>query len=616
MAIEQFDKTIVLDLHGVCNQQCAYCVAGSSPAHAFGAVKEPSKVQNLLSFLAPTDPSNILCTGGEPLITPGFENLCRAFISQGHTISLQTNLKKSPNSFMAMVRPEKTNWILASLHSVALDHFENFLTHARLLKKYGYPIVVKLILDRRILQNLTTLCDILTDSEIGVILSPLVEFPKGEDPHPTNYTPENWKSIGPHMTLLSSWLYFDGGFRSRNVQCTAGDRLLYISVANGNIRGCSHGYPAKLGNIYDGTFTPTVSPIKCGISCCICDFHYYLGVIDTVDDRNAFARLLKNNGSMVSFEQYRQWLTSNGISPIGVLDGVNNALNPSTSSKEHHFTSVAPPPENLLNPNARSFQFFRCSVPESHSATPSTTTRNGIPIVYIRDLHKHLGFGSEIIYPVSSLQKNLSDWKMQVDDAPIFRYIYRNFRPRRHLEFGTWIGEGVLYCLEESDATVWTINTPFGEDGAGYSFGPEDIADAHAWADKIGLPRTANYTSDSIGFIGMHYLEGNLGHRVCQIYSDSTMWDISNYPPGFFDSVLIDGGHSKQVVRSDTHKAMALTHSDAIIMWHDFCPEVYPKMSSTIGVIEAISEQWEWLQTQCRELFWIYPSWILLGVKK
>jgi FkbM family methyltransferase len=243
-----------------------------------------------------------------------------------------------------------------------------------------------------------------------------------------------------------------------------------------------------------------------------------------------------------------------------------------------------------------------------------------IPSVSVQRLHKELGFARPVDYPQSSLNRPLEQWKMEIDDSPIFRYIYRNFRPRRHLEFGTWQGTGTLYCLEECDATVWTINLPGGENKASgqpaYALYPDELASAKQWAREIGMAEQDSYRTDCLGFIGRFYLEKGLGSRVCQIYGDSTKWDISNYPPGFFDTALIDGGHQEDVVISDTAKAFELLRSGGLIMWHDFCPPVYDKFETTLGVMQAIHQQWEWINEQTLKLFWIYPSWILVGVKK
>jgi predicted O-methyltransferase YrrM len=132
----------------------------------------------------------------------------------------------------------------------------------------------------------------------------------------------------------------------------------------------------------------------------------------------------------------------------------------------------------------------------------------------------------------------------------------------------------------------------------------------------VGLPRRERYATDCFGFVGRFYLEKDLGHRVCQIYSDSRTWDTAAYPPGFFDSVLIDGGHQKEIVLNDTAKAWELLRPGGLMLWHDFCPPLWPELPHTRGVMEAVLDRWEFLRDQTRSLFWIYPSYILLGIKQ
>jgi len=264
------------------------------------------------------------------------------------------------------------------------------------------------------------------------------------------------------------------------------------------------------------------------------------------------------------------------------------------------------------------------------------TPRLLVPEIPVEELHSHLGIETALDYPDESLAKPLANWKMEVDDAPIFRYLYRHLRPRRHLEFGTWQGTGTLFCLEECEATVWTINLLEGEVRPDQSWGYTEwkgTAASHAfqWLRKrtrwlpAGLrgkvrapPGMFVYRSDSIGSVGENYIKAGLGKRVCQIYSDSRDWDISNYPTGFFDTVLIDGGHSADVVVSDTGKALQLARSGGIILWHDFCPrpEAHRPDSAGIGVLRAIETLWPRINSEMREVFWIRPSWILLGIKR
>jgi len=221
----------------------------------------------------------------------------------------------------------------------------------------------------------------------------------------------------------------------------------------------------------------------------------------------------------------------------------------------------------------------------------------------------------------------LDQWEVERDDAPIFQFLYQAHKPRCHLEFGTWQGWGASLCLESCAATVWTINLPDGEnrsDGT-WAYGervtdssttPQSIVTATFGEDELG-PRTYHRT-DAGGYIGRIYREKGLGNRVCQIYCDSREWDTSNYPAGFFDSVLIDGGHQPEVVMSDTRRSLHVLRPGGLIMWHDFCPlpEIREQFESVKGVTTGIESILPELQLQLKSLRWINPSWILVGIKK
>lgn len=243
-----------------------------------------------------------------------------------------------------------------------------------------------------------------------------------------------------------------------------------------------------------------------------------------------------------------------------------------------------------------------------------------VPVVTVDRLHEKLGFGVPLDYPEESYRKDFREWRMETDDAPIFRYLYRHANPRRHLEFGTWQGAGAVLCLEESSAHVWTVNPPFGEDTRNgnnvYGHYDAELPSIRWWAEKLGMATRDSYRTDSLGFIGRKYLERGLGNRVCQIYADSMVWDPGVYPDGFFDSVLIDGGHAKQVVINDTEKAFRLVRKGGLILWHDFCPPLYAQSEAVLGVMDAVTEKLSMIKRRTSRLFWIYPSCILAGVVK
>jgi len=224
------------------------------------------------------------------------------------------------------------------------------------------------------------------------------------------------------------------------------------------------------------------------------------------------------------------------------------------------------------------------------------------------------------------VKKSLYHWKIE-NDAPIIKFLYQAHRPKRHLEFGTWEGWGTSLCLECCPATVWTINLPGGEersDGT-WAYGhrvfntnnsPPNIVSGNFGEDEKG---PINYhRTDAGGYIGHIYKEKGLGPRVCQIYCDSREWDTSNYPPNFFDSVFIDGGHQPEVIVSDTRKALEVLRRGGLIMWHDFCPlpEIQSKFEPIKGVTEGIELLLPRLQAELKKIRWINPSLILMGIKK
>jgi len=343
------------------------------------------------------------------------------------------------------------------------------------------------------------------------------------------------------------------------------------------------------------------------------DFEVLQGAEKTLLRLDPYVMLEINQGALakrnISPLQVFSWLYERGYTTAEIFDDENYLLKKQKDiAVKGKLVSILHTPESL---GSRHIPF------EQFSKT--------IPVADVCNLHAVLGFSAQLPYPKAYRDVPFTAWRMEVHDSPIFRYLYRNFKPHRHLEFGTWQGAGTVYCLEESDATVWTINMPFGETSTSnqnenvYNSGDSydlQCSALHDWAKYLGFPQQSVYRSDSLGFIGRFYIEKRLGHRVCQIYSDSTKWDTTHYPDGFFDSILIDGGHSAEIVCHDTLNSMRLLRSGGLMMWHDCCPPIWREFPCTQGVMQGIQLLAPVLLREMRVLFWIQPSWILLGIKK
>jgi len=200
--------------------------------------------------------------------------------------------------------------------------------------------------------------------------------------------------------------------------------------------------------------------------------------------------------------------------------------------------------------------------------------------------------------PATSQAKALIDWKMETDDAPILESLWRSQAPSRHLEFGTWEGFGATLVARATDAEIWTINLPEGE---------------------AGSDGTPLYSSTDAGdFIGHLYREAGFAARVHQVLCDSRDVDVSSFASEPFDTVLIDGGHTPDVVRIDTENALRVLKPGGMCVWHDFCPdpETLSKNLAPLGVVQAVVENHEAWRASFERIFWIRKSWILVGLGK
>ncbi|ARU57162.1 hypothetical protein OLMES_3119 [Oleiphilus messinensis] len=229
-------------------------------------------------------------------------------------------------------------------------------------------------------------------------------------------------------------------------------------------------------------------------------------------------------------------------------------------------------------------------------------------IVETRDVNKLpsiLNGNKEVKIPIAR-DKHCLDWSMEEDDSNILRYIFQTLNPQRHLEFGTWKGFGTKLCAENCDARIWTLNLPEGEKNAQ---GEPIYIESGSQGPTI--------QTDCGDMIGHLYREAGFSNRVNQILVDSNEWDSSIFEDGYFDTILIDGGHDFGTVTNDTNQALRLLRPGGILMWHDFCPTVQAlnQFASIRGVAQSIESNWQTISKELDSIYWLKPSYLLLGIK-
>lgn len=246
---------------------------------------------------------------------------------------------------------------------------------------------------------------------------------------------------------------------------------------------------------------------------------------------------------------------------------------------------------------------------------------SAVDIIPVEVLGEAFDFARPYLPPTKIIRKRLADFKMETDDAPILSYIYRQHQPKRHLEFGTWEGFGATLCAQSCAAEIWTINLPSGEsaeDGETvYTISDPQLAELPNSLKVRAGAAGERVRTDAGDFIGWRYRAAGFSNRVHQILCNSLAFDEATFEPGFFDSILIDGAHTAEIVASDTIKSLTLLRSGGLLLWHDFCPdaETLQDMESPRGVVQAVATHLEAWRPHFKSLFWIRPSWILAGIK-
>jgi hypothetical protein len=170
--------------------------------------------------------------------------------------------------------------------------------------------------------------------------------------------------------------------------------------------------------------------------------------------------------------------------------------------------------------------------------------------------------------------KDYLDWRMEDGDSQILAYLYRNHQPSRHLEFGTW-EDSVRSFARKIATRKYGRSTCMKENGQAKVC--RYTVTRRLWetnSRKASWFLTTHQLSRPMLVIGSAGAIGRRGYtkRVRQILVDSTTWDASSFADGFFDSILIDGGHASDVVISDTNTSLRLLRTEGCCYGMIFVP--------------------------------------------
>ncbi len=125
------------------------------------------------------------------------------------------------------------------------------------------------------------------------------------------------------------------------------------------------------------------------------------------------------------------------------------------------------------------------------------------------------------------------------------------------VEFGTFIGRTTRAMAMNTDQKIYTIDI---------GWGVQDPSNSRGYDYYIP---------------GDEFRKTPEEERIELIIGDSLEVDLSRLY-GTIGLVFIDGGHSKEVVESDTQKAFQLIRPDGMIVWDD-CNATWPEVREVVS---------------------------------
>ena len=150
--------------------------------------------------------------------------------------------------------------------------------------------------------------------------------------------------------------------------------------------------------------------------------------------------------------------------------------------------------------------------------------------------------------------------------------IARAVEPREIIEFGTYRGVGTLVlALNAPDARIHTIDLP--EDAS-----PRDSLNS---SDRA-LVTTNRHR------LGEVFRGSTVASRVVPIQADSKSIRLADLVKQA-DLVLVDGGHSTELITADTENALAVIRDGGVVLWDDywwFHPDVVAYLDSRADALK------------------------------
>ena len=286
-------------LFDTCTHRCGYCWLAESGQVLEFAQLEPFRSVEWISRVAGffnrrTTPHRkwlLQFTGGEPLMAPNLDLLCRSLFEHGNRVAFYTALllgRQHPGfRFLSGTSSPDVDYIMASLHPEGEQEEDGYFEKVRILRDCGHKVFVRYVGHPKRLGRLDELASKCADLDVCFYPTTLLS-----NTYPASYSVPEREILARHFSSVSQHIQLQGGIDTTGTRCHAGSRVIGVNLQTGNITPCITVPAPILGNVFLDEMRLEEDEIICpspGINC-VCDIHFQHHIVIGADDRDRFER--------------------------------------------------------------------------------------------------------------------------------------------------------------------------------------------------------------------------------------------------------------------------------------------------------------------------------------
>lgn len=297
-------RVVEASMFTTCTMKCGYCTLAETgqvlDQNQLKPFRDPAFIKKVTDFFNSRTTNKqkwlVTLTGGEPLIAPNLDLLCKNLFEHGNRVafysSLYVNEEHPGFKFLLEHAAPDVDYIMAAFHPEAELDEDRFFSKVASLRSAGHNIMVKVVAHPDRLPKLNHFSE--RCKELDVCFYPATIFTKR---YPAAYTDEERSTLSAHFTTLSQYIQLEGGLDTSTTRCTAGSDMIAVDLQSGNVIPCILTTGPSLGNVFTNTLNLLPGAISCpakGKENCSCEINFQQNIVTDANDRDYFEAAKKH----------------------------------------------------------------------------------------------------------------------------------------------------------------------------------------------------------------------------------------------------------------------------------------------------------------------------------